>query len=222
LSNLVDHTAKPGIVLLIHGMYMHGLCMQLLARRLRRIGYQAVLFSYPSLSASIPDNARFLQNFIQSFDTPVVHFVAHSLGGLVVRHLVVEALHLPFGRTVTLGTPHQGSHIAREIHVSRLKFILGRSVTQGLLGDAPPWPANLELGSIAGTLNVGIGRYINTNLVAADGTVAVAETFLQGMTDHICLPVSHTGLLISPTVAVQVAAFLAAGRFRHDTTIHSY
>lgn len=195
--------------------------MQLLARRLRRVGYRTVLFSYPSLRTSIPNNARFLQSFIQSFDTTVVHLVAHSLGGLVVRYLVAQAPHLPFGRTVTLGTPHQGSHIARELHISRLKFILGRSATQGLLGDAPPWPTKLELGSLAGTQNAGIGRFIGTNLVPADGTVAVAETFLQGMTDHICLPVSHTGLLISPTVAVQVSAFLATGRFRRETSIKS-
>ena len=66
---------------------------------------------------------------------------------------------------------------------------------------------------------MGLGRLFGTVPAPADGIVTVAETCLPGMTEHICLPVSHAGMLLSPTVAVQVCAFLATGRFCHYLSI---
>lgn len=207
--------------MLIHGLYMNGPCLYLLERRLRKTGYRTVAFAYPSVRRGAPDNARALADLVAGLDAPVVHFVAHSLGGLIVRHLVARYPNLPPGRVVTLGTPHRGSRVARRLSTGRLCFALGRSIDQGLLGDVPPWPSDRELGSLAGTLNVGIGRWIADLLPPADGTVAVAETMLPGMTDHLCLPVTHTGMLVSPQVAEQVSTFLATGRFRHREIIPS-
>jgi pimeloyl-ACP methyl ester carboxylesterase len=211
-----DNGRRQETVVLIHGLYMHGFCMALLAYRLRRAGYHTVLFSYSSLKSTLPHSAVALAARMQTLETPVVHCVAHSLGGLLVRHLVAREALLPPGRVVTLGTPHQSSGLARHLSTGRLRFILGRRSGQGLLGDLPPWPANRELGSLAGTLNVGLGRLFGTVPAPADGTVTVAETYLPGMTEHICLPVSHTGMLLSSTVAVQVCTFLATGRFCHS------
>jgi pimeloyl-ACP methyl ester carboxylesterase len=202
----------PETVVLIHGLYLHGFCMSLLARRLRRAGYRTLFFSYPSLGKTVPDSAHLLAQRLADLNLPVVHFVAHSLGGLVVRYLVAAMPTLPPGRVVTLGTPHQGSQVARVLSSSKWRRVLGRS-EQGLLGELPPWPAERELGSLAGTLNVGVGKWITPIAEPADGTVTVAETRLPGMTDHISLPVSHTAMLLSPTVAVQVRHFLATGRF---------
>lgn len=105
--------------------------------------------------------------------------------------------------------------MARKLGAGRLRFILGHSLERGLLGDLPPWPADRELGSIAGTLNAGLGWLFGPAPAPADGTVTVAETRLAGMRDHICLPVSHTGILLSPLVAEQAGAFLATGQFIH-------
>ena len=166
-------------------------------------------------------HSRPLGEFLQTIETPVVHFVGHSLGGLIVRHFVDRTSALPPGRVVTLGTPHQGSRVARALHRGRLKFLLGRSVEQALLGDLPPWPPGRELGSLAGTLNAGVGRWLTRVPPPADGTVTVAETRLDGMSDHLCLPVSHTGMLTAACVAEQVRAFLAAGRFRRPEIFSS-
>lgn len=204
-----------GLVVVIHGLYMHGVCLEWLARRLRRGGWRALTFSYPSLRRPVADNAAALARFVAGLDEQRLHFVAHSLGGLLLRRLLAEHPELPPGRAVTLGTPHQGSGVARCLAAGRLRFALGHSCEGGLLGDLPPWPANRELGSLAGTLNAGLGRLLGPVPAPGDGTVSVAETCLEGMTDHICLPVSHTGMLLSGAVAEQVCEFLERGRFRH-------
>lgn len=202
------------MIILVHGLYLRGWCMQPLAKRLRRAGYDTLLFSYPSVRRAPLDNARALAEVVQTLTTVVVHFVAHSLGGIVVRHLFERFPSLPPGRVVTLGTPHRGSHTAHTLRTRGFGCVLGRSIEQGLLDESPPWPAGWELGSLAGTLNIGLGRLVGDMPGPADGTVAVAETRLAGMADHICLPVSHTGMLLAPTVAAQVCAFLATGHFQ--------
>lgn len=210
------YPASSATVVLVHGLYLRGFCMGLLAYRLRQIGYRTCCPSYPSRALDATAVADYLAAQVRTLSTSVVHYVAHSLGGLVVRHLLVQVPDLPSGRVVTLGTPHQGSEVARRLSNGRWRFLLGHSLDLGLLGDAPPWPSGRELGSVAGTLNVGLGRLLATVPAPGDGTVAVAETYLAGVRDHLCLPVSHSGLLLSATVAAQVGAFLANGHFRHD------
>ncbi|MEE4379169.1 MAG: alpha/beta fold hydrolase [Candidatus Competibacteraceae bacterium] len=202
-------------VVLIHGLYLHGFCMELLARRLRRAGYRTLSFSYPSLGKTVTESADLLAQRLMSLELPAVHFVAHSLGGLVVRCLVATTPTLKPGRVVTLGTPHQGSQVARVLSNGKLRRVLGRS-EPGLLGELPPWPTEWALGSIAGTLNAGLGKLITPIAEPADGTVTVAETQLPEMTDHICLPVSHSSMLLSAKVAEQVSYFLANGRFQRQ------
>jgi pimeloyl-ACP methyl ester carboxylesterase len=120
-------------------------------------GYRTVNFSYPSMTRTPGQNAADLQALLEHQDTPVVHFLAHSMGGLVVRHLFHDHPKQRPGRVVTLGTPHQGSYAARIMHYSGLGFFVGEALEEGLMGGAPPWTAPNQLGSIAGTLNMGFG-----------------------------------------------------------------
>jgi len=207
-------TDNHDIVVLIHGLYMHGLLMQPLSRRIRQAGYRTCIFSYPSLRRSPSDNATVLARKIQSLRGPRIHLLAHSLGGIVVRYYLDRFPAAP-GRVVTLGTPHQGCTTVCRLLERKLGFALGKSVEQGFLTPPPPWPAGRELGSLAGTLNIGLGRLMTGLADPADGTVAVAETRLTGMTDHLCLPVNHSGMLFSAEVAAQALAFFATGQFRH-------
>jgi hypothetical protein len=75
------------------------------------------------------------------------------------------------------------------------------------------WTVERELGVIAGSLSAGIGRFVSDLPEPNDGTVAVEETRIQGMTDHVVLPVTHTGMLASAEVADRTARFLETGRF---------
>ena len=60
---------------------------------------------------------------------------------------------------------------------------------------------------------MGLGRFFARMQEESDGTVAVSETRLPGHTEHLALPVSHMGMLLSSRVARHVGAFLSTGRF---------
>ena len=206
----------PEAVVLVHGLWVNGLYMSLLRMRLRNAGFEARQFSYPSVRSSPRSNAVELNAFIQSLHAGTVHLVGHSLGGLVIRHLLNEFPGQRPGRVVTLGTPHRPSSAARSL--ARWlpgRMLLGEYLRGGLLGGLPPWPAQRELGCIAGTLRFGLGTVVPGIPQPSDGTVAVEETRLPEMRDHISFPVSHFGLLASRRVAAAVAQFLRHGRFDH-------
>ena len=191
--------------------------MSLLRQRLSRQGFTPVQFCYNSTGDTPLAHAMALNAFTADLRAPGLHFVAHSLGGLILRHLFRRYPGQPPGRVVTLGTPHAVSSAARSL--SRWlpgRFMLGRSVDGGLLGGVPPWGARRELGSLAGRTPLGLGMILPDIPAPNDGTVAVEETRLQGMTDHLILPVSHFGMLFSRRVAFQVGYFLRHGRFNHN------
>ncbi|SRR5579885_953468 len=208
-------------VVLVHGLFMRGAVMLPLAVQLELAGFETRLFSYPTRARSPAENAVALRRLLCNIPAWRVHVVAHSLGGLVLRHAAAQGLPGRFGRAVTLGTPHRASATARLLaRFPAGRRLLKRSLERGLLGDdLPPWPPALPLGSIAGMLPVGLGRLLPGLPQPNDGTVAVEETRLPGMTDHIVLPVSHTGLLLRPAVVAQVESFLRHGRFQHAAAV---
>ena len=203
-------------VVLVHGIYMNGIDMLLLKMRLERAGYKTNQFSYRSLRSTPAENAMDLHHLVQQMNSPVIHFVCHSLGGLVARHLFSLYPDQKPGHVVTLGTPHTVSSAARELNrFPGGKYLLGKSMQRGLQGNVPPWPTARKLGSVAGTLRLGLGMLIPGIPKPNDGTVAVEETKFAGMSDHIVLPVSHFGMLLSKTVAGQTIHFLSHGCFKH-------
>ena len=206
-------------VVLVHGLWVNGTDMTVLRRRLAQAGYNARQFTYPSVREPPAANAMALQAFIRQLDGERLHFVGHSLGGIVIRHLFHDYPEQRPGRVVTLGTPHRASTAA--VKLARWlpgRFALGESVRQGLLGGLPPWPTDRELGSIAGTLRMGLGMVIPDIPSPNDGTVALEETRILALKDHTTLPVSHFGLLLSRRVFHEVDHFLKHGRFRNSDT----
>jgi pimeloyl-ACP methyl ester carboxylesterase len=204
-------------VVLVHGLWMNGWEMFLLRRRLQARGYRLYRFYYRTVGRDFKGNAERLNHFLENrVEGETVHLVAHSLGGLVVRRLLHDYPSQRPGRVVTLGTPHQGSYVARRASRSGLlRRLLGMSLP-ALLGDLPPWGGERELGSLAGSLSLGIGWFFRGVPRPNDGTVAVVETQLEGMSDHLLLHAGHFGLLFSRNAAFQVDYFLQHGRFHRD------
>ncbi len=202
------------VVVLLHGLYMTGGWMGLLRRRLEKFGHRAVAFSYSSLGQGAPANADALQRWLAEMDWRRVDFVAHSLGGLVLRHLFHRHPGQRPGRVVTLGTPHQPSCAARSVESLGLGFLLGRSGDEGLLGGIPIWDSHTQIGSVAGSRGLGIGRFFHRQNVPNDGAVTVPETQFEGMTDHVVVPVNHAALIFSRSVARLCNEFLRHGQFR--------
>lgn len=203
-------------VVLVHGIWMTGLDLVPLRLRLRRAGYDASIFRYPSLTASPERNADLLAAYAAGIEADTVHFVGHSLGGLVLLHLFDRHEVERPGRVVLLGAPARGSAVARVLSIRPItRPLIGRSGERGLLGGSPRWNARRDLGTIAGDHGLGVGRVLGAMEGPSDGTVGVEETRVEGAADRAVLPVTHTGLVFSGEVTEQVLGFLRHGRFAH-------
>jgi pimeloyl-ACP methyl ester carboxylesterase len=204
----------PEIVVLVHGLYMHGLAMLPLDHWMRACGFQTRRFSYPALTRSVPDNATRLARYLQAIDAPTVHFLCHSLGGTVVRAMLLQYDWQRPGRVLTLGTPHLGSYVARRLGANRaLAWAVGKSLQHGLDGDLAPWPRDREVATIAGNRSIGAGRVVPGLPKPNDGVVALAETDLGPHYRRVVLPEAHSSMLISPRVARYACAYLRSGEF---------
>jgi len=201
-------------VVLVHGVWMTGLELHQLARRVRTCGYNAVVFSYRSLLQPLAHNAGRLADRVRQQHASTVHLVGHSLGGLVILQALQDHPDLIDGRVVLLGSPVNGSVIAERVQRYWFsRWSLGRSGRDALLGDGPRWQGQPPLGVIAGTRPMGIGHLLGGFDDDNDGTVALAETAIAGATSSMTVDTGHFGLLYSTEVAQAVCAFLRQGRF---------
>jgi len=210
-------------VVCLHGIWAHGAGMYLIKRHLEReYGMRGFLFSYPSVSGSLDENAALLAKFIGEQGLESAHLVGHSLGGVIALRMLANHPDAVPGRVVCVGSPLTGSRAAEIIsRVGWGEAILGNSLPPGVLHEAANlWATGVchrrDVGIIAGSIPIGIGHVTGRFGGPNDGTVAVAETELDGARDHIVLPVSHTGMMISRKVADQAGAFLRRGSFLRD------
>jgi pimeloyl-ACP methyl ester carboxylesterase len=205
------------VVVLVHGLWMNGLELSMLGHRLRHEhGYDVRRFSYPTLHGDAADVCRDLAAFAEAAaGGPRVHFVGHSLGGVLVHRMLSECGDRFDGNAVLLGAPLNGCKAARgAARFAALRPLLGPHVLNELAGpDSRDWSGRNAIGSIAGTLRMGTGQFFAHFDEDNDGTVAVSETRIPGLADHLVLPHSHIGMLYSRDVAAEVARFLRNGRF---------
>jgi pimeloyl-ACP methyl ester carboxylesterase len=213
---LPDAGREPGLVILVHGLWQSGLELFVMRRRLQADGsMRAQFFSYPTVVGTMSNHVRRLIDCARAHKAEQLHFVGHSLGGLVVLRALEITDDLPPGRAVLLGSPLQGSRTAQSL--ARLPFgraLLGGALTQECVEWSPrEWSGRREVGVIAGSMGFGVGRLLANLDTEHDGTVLVEETRLPGAKDHIVVPASHTGLLLSAQVATQTRHFLEHGTF---------
>ncbi len=213
-------TESPeGTVVLLHGLGRSENNMRILQWRLEYMGHRVCNVGYDTRVATIEEATDEVFAAIEGCGVGrgPVHFVTHSLGGLVLRaFLPRHPLERP-GRAVMLAPPNQGSEIADELRdLGWIEPIMGPLASQ--LGtredDLPkrlPTPS-IPFGVIAGDdwINPAGPLWLPA---PHDGTVSVASTRLDGMSDHIVLPYTHTFIVAAGAVAEQVDRFLRRGRF---------
>ena len=102
-------------IVLVHGLWRTPMSWVFPQRRLRAAGYQAVSINYPSYARPIEDLAHFVARRLPANPTGRIHFLTHSLGGLVVRYLLRTERPANLGRVVMLSPPYQGSQLARRL-----------------------------------------------------------------------------------------------------------
>lgn len=205
------NTNSKEVIILVHGLWMKGPELFYLRYKLMRQGYKVYQFHYSSIFKTPEENAIKLHQFVSAIDAPVIHFVAHSLGGIVVTHLFQHHEIKQSGKVVMIGTPLNGS--AAAVHLSKnkyLRFLLGKSIINGLLGDAPKWSGKRKLCVIAGVKGLGAGQIFASHVMTEpnDGTVNLHETQLEKANESYEVPRSHFLLLISNDVVKIIIKFL--------------
>lgn len=208
-------------VVLLHALARRPQSMERLARSLRARGYELLNLAYPSRRATVMELARGLAPEVATFASRVarVHFVGHSLGGLVARALLAQSRPADLGHMVTMGTPHDGSEIADLFARNRLfRGVYGPVFAE--LGRAASaafnerlGPVDYPLGSIAGSraLNVLAARFVLPR--PNDGTVSVEATKTRGMADHCVVNCDHFFLPGNAEVIGLCQVFLETGQF---------
>lgn len=208
-------------VILLHGLARSGSSMRRLERRLQAEGYVVLNVDYPSRSAPVEElSGETVGPALASpelAEVTRIHFVTHSLGGILVRHYFADRQEPRLGRVVMLGPPNQGSEVVDRIGDWLLfEWINGPAGSQlGTEDGSLPnrlGPVEFELGIVAGNWSI---NWINSLMIEGrdDGKVSVERTQVEGMNDHLVLPVTHPFLMKNREVIRQTLWFLRHGRF---------
>lgn len=212
-------------VFLVHGLWMSGYACLYWRRVVRQAGMQPTIYSYRSVFEHLDSNADKLFRAVQrdGADAAQVHFVGHSMGGLVIMHMLRRHGHkIPnLGRVVLVASPIQGSYCAdQSTQWPVLGKVLGNSILEWTGIDRSEYPAGLDVGTLVGSREFGLGRLVRGLPQPSDGTVSVSETELEGATDRLILHVNHTQMLISPVAAEQIMHYLHHGQFSRSESAH--
>jgi pimeloyl-ACP methyl ester carboxylesterase len=202
-----------GRVVLVHGLWMNGVAMLPLARRLERCGFAVTRHGYQSVRRGLRENARRLAAVCEKSGAHL-NLVGHSLGGLLIMTMLREHPQLEVHRVVLLGSPYANSAAAQGMaRFATSRGLLGRTIQDWMRHPRPPIPDGVELGVIAGDVSIGLGRLFAHLPKPNDGVVFLDETHVPGAADSIVLHTSHSAMLVSPAVAHAACAFLKNGSF---------
>lgn len=203
--------------------------MSPLATSLAADGYRVLNRSYASRRHHIESLARAVVGVrlseIGRWDPPPrrIHFVTHSLGGILVRWYAANVGLPPGGRAVMIAPPHGGSEAADVLQPHRAAQWWFGPVLQELGTGPGSIPLSLgpidglEVGVIAGD-RAGYPFFVRRFDDAHDGLVSVASTRIQGAADSIVLPLGHSFIAGQAATIRQASFFLRHGRFDRDGT----
>jgi pimeloyl-ACP methyl ester carboxylesterase len=215
-----DVHAQPETIVFLHGLGRTWLSMAWLASQARGRGFAVINHGYRSRRHSIEQHAEQLRVVVGAVSGHGrIHFITHSLGGIVVRAMLADRSRWPerLGRVVMLSPPNQGSEL--------VDFLAGNPIYHSVLGPAAGelgtsrestpnrlGPAQFEVGVITGDRSFEpLSRRIFPG--RTDGKVSVARAQVEGMRDFRVVSRSHTFIMYGADVAEAAFHFLEHGVF---------
>jgi triacylglycerol lipase len=222
LMTLASTTSAKEAVILLHGMVRTDKSMAKMAAALEKEGFIVLNVDYPSRETTVePLATKVIPAALADpklKDATRIHFVAHSLGGILIRHYFKTNRHDRLGRVVMLGPPNQGSEVVDKIGDWRtftaINGPVGRQLGTG--PDSVPnqlGPVDFELGVIAGDRSINWINSLGMIPGPDDGKVSVARTKVAGMKAHRVLHVTHPYLMKNARAIRETVHFLRHGQF---------
>jgi pimeloyl-ACP methyl ester carboxylesterase len=222
LAGVAARAARPEGVVLLHGIGRNHRWLKKLERALQQAGFATLNLDYASrkkpLDLLAADIDAPLRQFAAESCGPL-HFVGHSMGGLLTRVYIAKYRPARLGRVVMLGTPNGGSEIADHLHDLALYRAYygpaGQQLITRLDAALSSLPApDYDVGIIAGNRSIAPVASLFRMPKPNDTMVSVASTGLDGMADHVVVRASHAGLPYHAEAIAQTIAFLREGRFK--------
>ena len=224
-TNVVTATESSDCVVLLHGLNRSYRAMEKMASGLQEAGFTTANVDYPSQTATVEELANLAVNegLKKCRETGAVniHFVTHSLGGILLRYAQSEKPIPELSRVVMLAPPNQGSEVIDKTRDwPTFEWFSGEAGLQlGTDEDSIPsrlGPVDFELGVIAGT---GTMNPIFSAMLPDpnDGKVSVASTKVVGMNDFLVVDNNHHSIISNDLVIENTTAFLLSGKFLIST-----
>lgn len=220
-----DDNIRGECVVLLHGLSRTYRSMNRMQETLTDTGYHTVSLNYPSTKKTIESIAG--ENFppaldkCSEFNPAAIHFVTHSLGGIVIRQAFSKKRPVNLGRVVMLSPPNRGSAVADKLKDWWFYIWLNGPAGRQLSTDADSVPNKLgsvdyPVGVITGDRHAFFDAWFSFLIPGRDdGKVSVERAQLDGMRDFLVVHESHPFIMNSDYVIAETVYFLTHGAFKH-------